>query len=66
VYYSPDKIHPNAAQGAEEDFVIVNLDEVPTTLDKALTKIYTMLTRSIHGSLLKVPESTIKSLNLKP
>lgn len=65
VLYSPDSIHPNAAQGAEEDFVVVNLSDAGE-LNKSLITTYTMITRSVHGSLLRLPQNVVNDLNIRP
>jgi hypothetical protein len=45
--------------------VVVNLSDAGE-LNKSLITTYTMITRSVHGSLLRLPQNVVNDLNIRP
>lgn len=61
---SPDKIHAYAVQGEEAKYAIINGIESSSNNIDTIKKLYTLLTRSQEGSIIKLPDSLQNKLRI--
>ena len=63
---SPEKIHPKAIQGAESKYCVINDSGLTNQSDSdAIKKLYTIVTRSQEGSLIKLPSNVMNRLHIQ-
>lgn len=63
---SPEKIHPRAIQGAESKYCVINESGLLTQNDAdAIKKLYTIITRSQEGSLIKLSPEYVNKLHIQ-
>ena len=65
VFKSPEKIHPNAVQGEESKYCIVDMSKISALSNvEIIKKLYTLLTRSQEGSVVVLPQDIQNNLNI--
>ena len=66
IIYSPDKISTFAVQGSEANYFVINDTDLTgnTPLTESIVRLYTFITRSQRGSLIKLSDDVARVCNI--